>query len=153
MTETAQVALITALSTFCASLLGIIFTLIITIINKNKDLKIERMKIFEGNRFDAYSELYQYIRNVRLNYDYESEFDRQFLEDLNSSSYKSINKKSGYYSSDIRKLLMTLDCEKGAVEFKDQFTDESKLINRDMYLKICNEIYNKIEKIFKEWKK
>lgn len=151
MTETVQVALITAVSTLSASLITLVVTVIITVINNNKDLKIERMKIFEGNKFDAYNELYQYIRMVRLSYDHESEFDRQFLDNLNSSSYKSIIKKISYYSSSIRKLLMSLDYEKGSIEYRDQFTDASDLINQDKYLKICDAIYNEIENTFKDW--
>ncbi|HOF34898.1 MAG TPA: hypothetical protein PK624_13260 [Spirochaetota bacterium] len=153
MTDVVQVALITGVCTLIASSLGLVISLITTIFNKKKEIELERIKIFDGNKFDAYILLYQFLRNVRLSYRPDEEFEKQIIGDLKSDLFKSTIKLIGYYSKSIRKHLITLDNEQIFYNNRELYVQLDKPMNSKQYLHICECIFKEVEKTFANWDK
>lgn len=153
MSETTIIAFITGGFTILGSILGLLFSIINSIITKNKDLKIERIKIFEGNRFNAYIELYQFIRLARSEIDPTEEFEHQLYDHLSTESFKYITKNIGYYSKIIRKYIFELDKQYDILTNPNVNNISKNIYSYNEYISVINKIYKEVEYSFDEWNK
>ena len=142
------------------SLLSVITGSLLTIIanqwkekaRRTTQIKVEKFKMYDERKFQAYLELYEFISKAYSFY-YPPDNPRQdFIFLMKEYFFKKVKIHYPYLKSEIREKIKTLENQYiclGEPDFIPQIPFDQFF--RTEYLKILNELNKTIEKLFDEW--
>lgn len=127
-------------------IIGSLISVIRELIAKNRNLKIEKLKLYDSAIFRAYNDLYFFV-STAYSYYWPPENPRtDFLNLMKKHFYPKIKKNFLYYDPDIRDSLKNLEAQFHSLTDDDLIPPVShKEFFDEYYLKVLNKLENKIE--------
>ena len=122
--------------------------------NRTTQLKIERLKIYDEKRFQAYLELYGFVSKAYFFYYPPDNAREDFIHLMKRHFFTKVKINYPYFKNDIREKIKMLENQYyclGEPDFIPQIPFEE--FYRSEYLKILNELNQTVEKTFDEWGK
>jgi len=139
-------------SAIVGSFSAIISNYILESSKRKTQLKLEKIKIYDKKKFQAYIKLYDFI-SLAYSYYWHSDNQRQsFVSLMKTHFFVSVKKYYPYFKPDIRDKLKILENQYICLGDMDLSPPKNfdKFIRND-YIKILNELNIIIEKSFDNW--
>lgn len=145
---------ISLLSVITGSLLIIIANQLREKSRRKSEIKLEKLKIYDEKRFQAYLDLYEFISKAYSLYYPPDNPRRDFIGLMKKYFFIKVKVNYPYFKNEIREKIKTLenqyDCL-GEPDFVPQIPFEK--FYKSEYLKILNELNQIVEKTFDEWER
>ena len=94
-------------------------------IASKSQVKLERLKIYESDVFNAYNELYQFISHAYSWLWPPNEPYREFRELMKNSYFKDVKKHMLFFNSEIREILGKLESQYECMDDPDLIPEKS----------------------------
>ena len=123
-------------------------------LSRTTQIKLEKLKIYDEKKFQAYVELYGFISTAYSFYWPPDNPRRDFITLMKKYFFTKVKINYPYFKKDIREKIRILENQfecLGEPDFSpsipfNQFFDND-------YLKILNELNTTVEKVFDEWER
>lgn len=136
-------------------LIGIISTVIIfwfkESLNRKTKIKLEKLKLYDKKRFDAYYNLYEFISKCYAMFPLENPRG-DFVYLIKEQYFQNVRKYLPYFRKDIRSSLKTIESQYDCLNNSDFHPKIpfDKFV-RSNFLDILNTLNSEVEKIFDKW--
>jgi hypothetical protein len=119
---------------------------------RNTQIKIEKIKMYDGKKFQAYSDLYEFINKAFSLY-YPPDNPREdFINIIKGYFFKKVKINYPYFNKDIREKIKIFEDQYDCLIEPDLIAKiPFEQFYKKEYLKILNELKIKIESIFDKW--
>ena len=142
------------------SILSVITGSLLTIIanqwkeksRRTTKIKIEKIKMYDERKFNAYLEVNEFISKANSLYDPTDDPRQNFVYLMKKYFFKKVKQNYPYLNSEIRKKIKTLESQYiclGDPDLNPQISSDKFF--RTEYFIILNELNKTIEKVFDEW--
>ena len=120
--------------------------------NRNTQIRLEKIKMYDERRFKAYIDLYEFISMAYTIYWPPDNPRQDFVHTMKEYFFKKVKIQYPYFDKKIRDKIKTLENQYiylGDPDLKPDMPFE-KFINSE-YLKILNDLNQIVESIFDKW--
>lgn len=120
--------------------------------SRTTQIKVEKIKMYDERKFNAYLEVYEFISKAYSFYDPEDDPRDGFTVLMKKFFFKNVKQNYPYMNSEIREKIKTLESQYICLgnSFLSPQIPSDKFF-RTEYLKILNELNKTIEKVFDDW--
>src|SRR5690554_6890083 len=122
--------------------------------NRSTQIRIEKLKLYDERKFQAYLDLYNFISQAYSFYWPPDDLRQDFIAVMKNHFFKQVKVHYPFFEKEIRKKIKILESQYECLRDPD-FSPNIPFDRfiKDEYLKLLNELNSIVENVFDEWEK